>query len=301
MSDELTIDGKQYLPSKQAATESGYAQDYIGQLARKGLIDAQRVGGLWYVSMLSLTSYKDTSAEVKPIPPTIPQRYDPDSLVSFDGKDYISASRASKVTGYNQDYIGQLARKGAILSRQIGNRWYIDREGLLAHKSEKDALLASVQRDSVGIGAPAPALPTVNQEGPLLVYKADTRDLLPVIPEKAVENVKDSAPVGGLQSSSTRIPIRIAPVAAVPNESAPEPVTASMEKPRRRYVASAAAAALTIIVVLSYGLLQLNQTQNYAVVRPKSTSAYAASVETAVATLGNLIENIVSPALQFNR
>lgn len=301
MSDELTIDGKQYLPSKQAATESGYAQDYIGQLARKGLIDAQRVGGLWYISMPSLTSYKDASAEVKPVPPAVPQRYDPDSLVSFDGKDYISASRASKVTGYNQDYIGQLARKGSILSRQIGNRWYIDREGLLAHKSEKDALLASVQRDSVGIGAPAPVLPAVNQEGPLLIYKPDARDLLPVIPKKESVNLEGSAAVRDLQSSSTRIPIRIAPISAVPEKHAAPAVPVQAKKPRRGYAISAGAAALTIIIVLSYGLLRLNPTQEYAVVGHASTHAYAASVEAAVATLGDLIENVVSPALHYNR
>src|SRR3990167_8328737 len=62
---------------------------------------------------------------------------DADSLVSFDGKDHISASRAAKITGYHPDYVGQLARSGAIISRQVGNRWYVDRAALLSHKKEK--------------------------------------------------------------------------------------------------------------------------------------------------------------------
>ena len=35
MSDEMQIEGKPYISSKRASELSGYAQDYIGQLARK--------------------------------------------------------------------------------------------------------------------------------------------------------------------------------------------------------------------------------------------------------------------------
>jgi hypothetical protein len=52
MSDEMVIEGKTYISSKRAAQVSGYAQDYIGQLARGGAIDAQRVGGLWFVNLI---------------------------------------------------------------------------------------------------------------------------------------------------------------------------------------------------------------------------------------------------------
>src|SRR3989344_4642516 len=162
MSDELFLSGKTYVSSKRAADTSGYAQDYIGQLARGGLIDAQRVGGLWYVSMESLSGYKKNADTYQPQPPQTGENQVPDaeSIVSFDGKDYVSAGRAAKITGYNQDYIGQLARRGAILSRQIGNRWYIDRDALVSHKTEKDKMLGAVQSASVGIShAIAPEIP----------------------------------------------------------------------------------------------------------------------------------------------
>lgn len=156
MSDEIPVGDTIYVSSKRASDISGYAQDYIGQLARSNQIDAKRIGGLWYVDMLSLEAYKTRSPEENKI--TSPQirevvekEKEADVLVSFDGKDYISANRASKITGYNQDYVGQLARSGKILSRQVGNRWYVDRDGILAHKNEKDRLLAAVQSESVGL------------------------------------------------------------------------------------------------------------------------------------------------------
>src|SRR3989344_6165650 len=125
MSDELLVGGVQYISSKRASDSTGYAQDYIGQLARRRNIDARRVGGLWYVRAASLQEYKQHADTYKPIPPQRGnQQEDPDYLISFDGKDHISAARAAELTGYHQDYVGQLARSGTVLSRQVGNRWY---------------------------------------------------------------------------------------------------------------------------------------------------------------------------------
>ena len=47
MDASLIIGDENLISSKRAAESSGYAQDYIGQLARKGLIEARRIGGLW--------------------------------------------------------------------------------------------------------------------------------------------------------------------------------------------------------------------------------------------------------------
>jgi hypothetical protein len=47
--DELIIDDKRYISSKQAAKVTGYAKDYIGQLCREGRVPAQVVGRSWYV------------------------------------------------------------------------------------------------------------------------------------------------------------------------------------------------------------------------------------------------------------
>lgn len=155
MAQEINLGGTIYVSSKRAAEMMGYSQDYVGQLARSGAIEAKRVSGLWYVLEDSIRKHKEKADEYVPQPPPyINPNHDSEVAVSFDGKDYISAGRAAKLTGYTQDYVGQLARSSQILSRQIGNRWYVDRESLLKHKDEKDSLLAAVQSESVGLAIP---------------------------------------------------------------------------------------------------------------------------------------------------
>jgi hypothetical protein len=51
-----------------------------------------------------------------------------------EGKKYISASRASKLYGYNSDYIGQLCRKGLVDSRMVGRVWFVEEKSILNHK-----------------------------------------------------------------------------------------------------------------------------------------------------------------------
>jgi hypothetical protein len=277
MSDELTISGKNYVSSKRAASVTGYAQDYIGQLARSGHIDAQRVGGLWYVLLDSLAAYKTRTDDFKPQPPVAAATKDPESVVSFDGKDYISANRAAKVTGYNQDYIGQLARTGKVLSRQIGNRWYVDRAGLIAHKTEKDSLLAAVQRESVGlrtshvpiesavsaiVRAPSPLAPQIAPKSPvsphlasaepMLTYITENKDLLPAIKDKYAPEILESQ----------RIPITIKPT--------PSPRSAAEYRSRktksRLKTAIKVVSALTIVVMLSYSIMSLEKNARFAAV-----------------------------------
>ncbi len=188
MAHEIDLGGTIYISSKRAATLTGYTQDYIGQLARSGAITAQRVSGLWYIVEESLRNYKAKADEFKPTPPPRIATPDLDAAVSFDGKDYISAQRAAKVTGYNPDYVSQLARSEKIVSRQIGNRWYVDREGIVAHKKHNDSLLAAVQAESVGLGHPdstGPKNPATNEgENDDLHFnyvKDDPSELMPAV------------------------------------------------------------------------------------------------------------------------
>lgn len=53
----------------------------------------------------------------------------------FDGKKYISSSRAAKISGYVNDYIGQLCRDGKLECRMIGRSWYVSLESLISHKN----------------------------------------------------------------------------------------------------------------------------------------------------------------------
>lgn len=48
--DEVVKEGRKYISAKRAARESGYNQDYIGQLVRSNKVEAIRVGRGWFVS-----------------------------------------------------------------------------------------------------------------------------------------------------------------------------------------------------------------------------------------------------------
>jgi hypothetical protein len=57
------------------------------------------------------------------------------SLSFGDNKKYISAKKASLLTGYSQDYIGQLARGNKIDSKRIGRVWYVSEESILNYQN----------------------------------------------------------------------------------------------------------------------------------------------------------------------
>lgn len=112
------------------------------------------------------------------------------------GKEYISASRAAKRTGYAGDYIGQLCRTGKIPGKLIERTWYVDLDSLLAHKrtrqlgkprrapelpvqKAKENIALKIQAVPVEISLPAPA---GNAE---IRYEKDTTPLLPLIARKS--------------------------------------------------------------------------------------------------------------------
>ena len=218
MSDSVLIDGTEYISSKRAAELCGYAQDYVGQLARSGKIDARRAAGHWYVNPESLKDHTQ-KAELR-IPATRPEVEvrAVDTIVGLDGMEYVSAGRASMISGYHQDYIGQLARASTVKAQQVGNRWYVDLQALLAHKEEKDELLAAVQVASVGlkkesdresVGDALVAAPPIHYS-----YLPETTPLLPQLIEskEPLSDWDDNATRE--DSAVTSIPIRVHRVAS---------------------------------------------------------------------------------------
>lgn len=316
MADELTVEGEQYISSKRASEITGYAQDYIGQLARKGLIDARRIGGLWYVSQNSLVDYKEKADAYKPEPP---QRdlsrvhSELDSVISLDGADYISASRASEMTGYHQDYVGQLARTGKVLSRQIGNRWYVERSGVMAHKKEKDALLAAVQTQAVGLTL-SRDLPksTTNEESPFFTYTNDTRSLLPLAEKTDKEDPQDSEHVSHEEQQREevhQVPIRILPNTAPSALSggATMPISESRGLKSSSFTARAQvpltiAVVGTVVLLASIGYVSVKKSDVlFAYARSDSTIALAGTVSSAFTRLGDALEGWLATEFVYIR
>jgi len=170
----------------------------------------------------------------------------------------------------------------------VGNRWYIDREGILAHKSEKDRLLGAVQAQSVGLVRSPMAegiarnnqtqpheqasLSHQNDAGPFLTYTKDDRDLLPPLaspaafsgPKEFAKN--DFGPED--KGESYAIPIR---TVTAYNHAAPKKSQiqahpkGGMPKKTIHYgiFGRVATAALTVVIVLSVGFATLRNSSIY--------------------------------------
>lgn len=304
MTDEIVIDGEQYISSKRAAQVSGYTQDYVGQLCRGGSIQARRVGGLWYVALKSLQEHQARADEYKPTPPPNHQSPQQESLLSFDGKTYVSAPYAARITGYSSDYVGQLARSGTILSRQVGSRWYVDRQAIIAHKESKDALLAAVQAESVGIPRRDEALSGLRYTGggPFLTYTRDMGALMPEIAPKSEheENVKEEVrPV-----LSNAVPIRVVHRSLISPERSPQrSVRRASRVPALSYLALPVA-TLTIVIVLGVSFVSLKDSARYTG-RNVSVQSAAANVSMSlrnfISRIGDYLEVWITPELVFRR
>ncbi|MDB5194323.1 MAG: hypothetical protein JWN50_337 [Parcubacteria group bacterium] len=58
MNKDLLVDGREYISASRAAKKLGYAQDYIGELSRKGIVPARMIGRTWYVDLEALLEHK---------------------------------------------------------------------------------------------------------------------------------------------------------------------------------------------------------------------------------------------------
>lgn len=58
------------------------------------------------------------------------------NVIEIDGTRYLKAVDAAKEVGYTTDYVGQLARAGKIVAKQVGRAWYVRENDLILHKQE---------------------------------------------------------------------------------------------------------------------------------------------------------------------
>ncbi len=64
-----------------------------------------------------------------------------DDTVLIEGKTYISSKRAAKISGYTQDYVGQLVRGKRVTAQKIGRSWYIQEKSFRDYISASPALV----------------------------------------------------------------------------------------------------------------------------------------------------------------
>jgi hypothetical protein len=136
----------QFISSSRAAQLSGYSRDYIGQLCRNGRVDCERINGEWSVDLNSVLAYKQRFATTEDSNNNESDNYLGDLVEAGNSEEvsnlndrFIATVEAAKLTGYSQDYIGQLARSGAVDAEKRGRRWFIERGALIRHKKHNDA------------------------------------------------------------------------------------------------------------------------------------------------------------------
>ena len=111
-------------------------------------------------------------------------------VITIDGQQFVKASAAARQAGYTPDYVGQLARAGAIPARLIGRTWYVDADVLRTHRVEKKRFAREKAREQVkkaiaeknnpeAVSAALGASRSASVR--LSVYDKDEHDLMPVI------------------------------------------------------------------------------------------------------------------------
>ena len=248
--------------------------------------------------MDSLNTYKANAEQFKPIPPLKEASQEVDALLSFDGKDYVSAMRAAKLTGYHQDYVGQLAREGTVLARQVGNRWFVERESIAAHKTEKDALLAAVQVQAVGLRGreidpepqDVPVEPTAEDQH--FTYSSDAGDLMPRVP--ASDRETESIPVA--------IPIRVIQTKKLHHEASVKPVKSrSRTHGKTIFFGTIGAAALTVAILVSVSISNISGSSQYASGITSVSKQVGDGISGVVKQLGDTLEALLVRELIFKR
>ena len=118
--DEIFIEEKKYISSKQAAKITGYAKDYIGQLCREGRVPAQLVGRSWYVLESAIQDHRfgtpiqtDTAAAetVSPVQSILPPtwespRYEPSPSETLPSISHVEiANEQENISVHSQQHI----------------------------------------------------------------------------------------------------------------------------------------------------------------------------------------------------
>jgi hypothetical protein len=70
MPESATINGKEYISTKEASKISSYTSDYVGQLAREGRVPSEKVGRRRFVDKKALLAYAAVNAESEKITST---------------------------------------------------------------------------------------------------------------------------------------------------------------------------------------------------------------------------------------
>lgn len=303
----LIIQGKKYISSKRASKISDYSSDYIGQLCRSEKLDCKMVGHTWFVTEESLNDHKKkisseeyVRARIQNFFPNIKTSSDNDKKISESTakvlstgdmpNDRISTARASEISGYTSDYIGQLCRSGKLQCKMIGNSWFVGEKSLRDHQakiSKKKTPSAIVLEDGK-----SKEFSSVHVSRPLS-YFSDSRPLLPTLKTNIVRGFDD----GDLFSKeiSRKQPSRISKIVSRNSR-----LFLGQRNIIRRGVVFCLAATI-FFAVISGSISILNRNYSSSVSRMSSASIYDAvqTITNALKEVYVAVASVLSPRPQL--
>jgi excisionase family DNA binding protein len=58
----------------------------------------------------------------------------------IDGMEYVSVEEAAEMSGYSEQYVRRLVRRGKVAATKKGPMYWIEKDSLMAYKREMDVL-----------------------------------------------------------------------------------------------------------------------------------------------------------------
>ncbi|MAF59775.1 hypothetical protein CL631_02945 [bacterium] len=184
--DQVQLSDRNYISAKRGAEITGYTQDYIGQLCRGAKIPCKRIGSNWYISGGDLKDYKSGKSPKLQIPST---QLPTDSSFVEEGVKYVSSKVAAEITGYAQDYIGQLARNGKIKAKQVGRQWYVAQNELVWHQESASAYNVGLKQNEAEESKMGDIIDLRYKETPKVIYHEDNRPLQPPLKKQVPQPI----------------------------------------------------------------------------------------------------------------
>lgn len=143
--------------------------------------------------------------------------------ISVNGEKYVKASSIARELGYTADYVGQLARSGKIDAQLVGRSWYVNERSIREHKRDRYRSTAAKSREalreSLASFTPSAERPAPNYEPAYqrraiynsFQYEPDTREVLPLIPERKVEEIPEPEEVVNIALEDSEEPVEALP------------------------------------------------------------------------------------------
>lgn len=147
--DEITIGDKKYVSSKRAATITGYAKDYVGQLCREGRVEARLVGRNWYVLESAIREHRFGSEKEPEDAQASEESQDtqPSPVSDWEKPRYVAETPAL-VPGFAPKEAAEKPRPPVIADMQSAwNEWFEEKRPQAAYPTTEEADTESQKSD----------------------------------------------------------------------------------------------------------------------------------------------------------